>query len=139
MSTLAQKRATPPKPTVLSSMARTSTRTRSRLRSCAKAAMCGTGSLLSREDTFALGGQSSKCVTATCPAYTGIIVFLLVIYGFFVSLIWAFRPYFTLKAGASSSDANSVDLTAGFLYSLLFTGLVLVLIALIVRCGSCKQ
>lgn len=118
---------------------RTSARRSSRISSCSKS-MCGSGGLtstLSSEGVYAMGGQTSKCPTATCPAYTGIVIFLLVLYFFFVSVNWTFRPTWMRKAGSLVTDANNVDVTSGMLYALLWTGLVLIAVGLVVRCAAC--
>jgi hypothetical protein len=94
--------------------------------------------VMNSEEARALGGHSATAPTASCPQYTGLVIFLLVLYGFWCSLIWTFRPTFTLKAGVARSDPNSVDLTSGFLYALLFTALVLLVVGLVVRCQRCK-
>lgn len=121
---------------------RSSTRVRRGTKSaaaCAKAAACsGQGaSILAKEASYAMGGVSDVKVKATCPEYTGIIVFLIVIYGFFLSLLYATRPGFVLKANAAVTDANSPDILVSLLYSLLFTAIVLIVIAMIVRCARC--
>lgn len=122
----------------------TSTRrrsSRSRMASCAKSAMCGSGgltALASSESVYALGGQTSKAPTATCPAYTGILIFLAVLYLFFLSCNYTFRPGFMRKAGSSATDANNLEVTSACLYSLLWTGLVLIAIGLVVRCMGCS-
>lgn len=128
-----------------SSSTRSSTRTRrgtGRRSSCSKAVLAcgaemGPAKVLDAETVYALGGTSVKCAQASCPEYTGIIVFLLVIYGFFCSCNWTFRPKFMQKANASETDANNLNVTASCLYALLWTALVLIAIALVVRCRKC--
>lgn len=115
-------------------------RTRARRSSGCRDSMCGTAGVtkvLAGEEAMALGGVSSKCPTASCPAYTSVVVFLAVLYLFFVACNYTFRPGFMRKAGSSATDANNLSLTSAFLYALLWTGLVLVAIALIMRCRNC--
>lgn len=110
--------------------------------SCGKKMMgCGSAggvsAVLQSESVYAMSGETTSCPKAVCPSYTGPLLFLIVLYLFWVSLIWAFKPTFVLKAGVPRSNPNSPDLTASFLYALLFTGLVLVVIGLVVRCRAC--
>lgn len=110
--------------------------------SCGKKMMgCGSAggvsAVLQSESVYAMSGETAACPKAVCPTFTGPIIFLAVLFLFWVSMMWAFKPTFALKAGVPRSNPNSVDLTAGMLYSLLFTGLVLVIIGLVVRCRAC--
>ncbi len=111
---------------------------------CSKVAMgCGrgggVGKLLGSEASYSLSAPSAKCPTATCPAYTGALVFILVLYLFFVALNWAFKPVFMLKPGVPRADPNSVEVASGLLYALLWTGIVLVAVGLVVRCTRCVE
>lgn len=95
--------------------------------------------MLTSEDVYALAGTSNRpsVPSASCPAYTSVAVFLLVLYFFFVAMTYAIRPTWMRKAGSSPTDPNNLDMTAAFLYSLLWTAIVLVVIGLIVRCRRC--
>jgi hypothetical protein len=101
--------------------------------------MCGTGPLkmLQSEEAYALSGEVPGCARAQCPQYTGLMVFLLIIYGFFLALNFTFRPQFMRKPGSSASDPNNLDPASACLYALLWTGLLLLAIALVVRCRAC--
>lgn len=122
-------------------MARTRGRGRRSSASSCKSMMCGDAGgvmrTLGSEEVMAMGGQTTKCPTATCPAYTGIVVFVGCLYLFFLAVNWTFRPGFMRKAGSSPTDANNISTTSGALYALLWTGLVLLAIGLILRCRAC--
>lgn len=102
-------------------------------------ARMGLDKVLDAESAYALSGTSVKCIQASCPAYTAVVVFLLVLYGYFLAVLYTFRPGFILKAGSTTADPNSPDFTATWLYALLFTAIVLIGIALIVRCARCSK
>lgn len=107
----------------------------------AKAMGCGIEngamSVLSGADVYALSGESVTCAKASCPAYTGVLVFLVALYFFFVALMYTFRPKFAQKPNADPLDPNNLDMAQAFLYSGLWTLIVLVLVGLVVRCRRC--
>jgi hypothetical protein len=99
----------------------------------------GVSGMLDQESAYALSGMSMKCQTASCPSYTGVFVWLIVVYGFFLALLYAFRPHYIQKANAVSTDPNSPDFQVTFLYALLYTAIVVILVALFVRCMACRK
>lgn len=116
-------------------------RTRGTRRASCKEMVCGSGGgiakVLASEEAMALGGQTASCPKASCPAYTGVAVFLVVLYLFFVAVNWTFRPSFMRKPGSSPTNADNIEPVSGFLYALLWTGLVLIGLGLVMRCRAC--
>lgn len=82
------------------------------------------------------GSSQVKC-RAACPNYIGPVVFLLILYGFFLSLLYAMKPRFVRKPDSDFTKADSVDLVYALLYALLFTAIVLVAVFVVVRCRRC--